>query len=167
MADLLTPPPDGIYPSREALTAALETHTNQQGYIITIARSTLRPGKERIDYQCGHGGSYRKRVEDPLRQRQGKTRLSRCPFKAVATCPKYLAGSWKLRVVISEHNHTAEDLNAFPEKRLKQAHEEDLLSEIIGLNRSGMPPRDIFSHFNHRNNVTEETRDAPGYLEYP
>jgi hypothetical protein len=93
----LTPPPDAIFASLEALLGTAKTYAGDHGFAITTLRS--KKNKARLLYKvwlkCDRGGKYRTRgLMDKERTRLTASRCIECPFSAIAK--RSDSGDWVL-----------------------------------------------------------------------
>lgn len=100
----LRSPLDAIYPSYEALTAAVQAIAKEQGFgIVKLRSSNYRDDKPtRYDLVCDRGGV---KYNSTAKKRNPSTRKIDCPWKAKAVCEVQLANRWRFQVQCHEHNH--------------------------------------------------------------
>ena len=97
----LTPPPDQLFMSLEALLKAAKVYAANHGYAITILRS--KKNKKGILYKvwlkCDRGGKYRARdLTDDNQVHLTGTRCIECPFSAIGKLNPL--GEWVLVSII-------------------------------------------------------------------
>jgi hypothetical protein len=97
----LTPLPDQLFASLEALLEAAKAYAANHSYAITILRS--KKNKKGILYKvwlkCDRGGKYRARdLTDDNRVRLTGTRCIECPFSAIGKLNPF--GEWVLVSII-------------------------------------------------------------------
>ncbi|KAL1977466.1 hypothetical protein VTN31DRAFT_325 [Thermomyces dupontii] len=105
----LIPPPEGTYPDKASLLAAVQAHGKAHGYNIVVKSSSTptekKPGRTaKIWLRCDRGGQYRPRngLTEETRKRKRTSRLMDCPFMLVAAGTP---GIWTLTVLNPTHNH--------------------------------------------------------------
>lgn len=105
----LVPPPEGNYPDKQSLLAAVQAHGKAHGYNVVVKSSSTptekKPGRTaKIWLRCDRGGSYRPRngLTEETRKRKRTSRLMDCPFMLVAAGNP---GIWTLTVLNPTHNH--------------------------------------------------------------
>jgi hypothetical protein len=78
--DLLPPSEATQYTDRKTMITALQVHTCNNGYAISIRRSNSRDGT--IYFKCDRGGQYEARhgITDINQKRDTGTCLIGCPF---------------------------------------------------------------------------------------
>lgn len=109
LAIQLVPPPEGTYPDKDSLMAAVHAHGKAHGYNVVIKSSSMptekKPGRTaKIWLRCDRGGHYRPRngLTEETRKRRRTSRLMDCPFMIVAAGTP---GIWTLTVLNPTHNH--------------------------------------------------------------
>jgi hypothetical protein len=83
----LTPPPDALFATLEALLESTKTYAGDHGFAITTLRS--KKNKAGLLYKvwlkCDRGGKYRTRgLTEEARTRLTASRCIECPFSAIA-----------------------------------------------------------------------------------
>ena len=116
----LEPPPnDELYCSLAEAATALQEHTAEQGYAVSVTRSKQDKNGETYKrvFACSHGGVPTEHT-NPRRIRTSTRRIG-CEFKCYILNSKK-DGGWIIRVTESEHNHEHSDPSAYPQHRLAQ-----------------------------------------------
>ncbi|KAI0156722.1 hypothetical protein GGR52DRAFT_587065 [Hypoxylon sp. FL1284] len=103
-AGALRSPPDSVYPSFDALQAAVQATAKEQGFgIVKLRASNYRDQKPtRYDLVCDRGGV---KYNSTAKKRNPSTRKVDCPWKAKAVCEVQLGNRWRFQVQCHEHNH--------------------------------------------------------------
>lgn len=109
MSMQLLPPPEGTFPDKASLLAAVQTHGKAHGYNVVVKSSSTptekKPGRTaKVWLRCDRGGHYRPRngLTEETRKRRRTSRLMDCPFMLVAAGTP---GIWTLTVLNPTHNH--------------------------------------------------------------
>ncbi|CRL25299.1 Isochorismatase-like [Penicillium camemberti] len=109
LAMQLVPPPEGTYPDKATLLAAVQDHGKEHGYNVVVKSSSTptekKPGRTaKVWLRCDRGGHYRPRngLTEETRKRRRTSRLMDCPFMLVAAGSP---GIWTLTVLNATHNH--------------------------------------------------------------
>ncbi|PTU18561.1 hypothetical protein P175DRAFT_0503359 [Aspergillus ochraceoroseus IBT 24754] len=109
MSMQLLPPPEGTYPDKASLLAAVQAHGKVHGYNVVVKSSSTptekKPGRTaKVWLRCDRGGHYRPRngLTEETRKRRRTSRLMDCPFMLVAAGTP---GIWTLTVLNPTHNH--------------------------------------------------------------
>ncbi|KAJ5751972.1 hypothetical protein N7520_008889 [Penicillium odoratum] len=109
LAMQLIPPPEGTYPDKNTLLAAVQEHAKAHGYNVVVKSSSTptekKPGRTaKVWLRCDRGGHYRPRngLTEETRKRRRTSRLMDCPFMLVAAGSP---GIWSLTVLNATHNH--------------------------------------------------------------
>ncbi|KAF7158644.1 hypothetical protein CNMCM5623_003704 [Aspergillus felis] len=109
MSMQLVPPPEGTYPDKATLLAAVQAHCKAHGYNVVVKSSSTptekKPGRTaKVWLRCDRGGHYRPRngLTEETRKRRRTSRLMDCPFMLVAAGTP---GIWTLTVLNPTHNH--------------------------------------------------------------
>ncbi|CAG8889932.1 unnamed protein product [Penicillium egyptiacum] len=109
LAMQLVPPPEGTYPDKATLLAAVQDHGKEHGYNVVVKSSSTptekKPGRTaKVWLRCDRGGHYRPRngLTEETRKRRRTSRLMDCPFMLVAAGSP---GIWTLTVLNAAHNH--------------------------------------------------------------
>lgn len=109
MSMQLVPPPEGTYPDKATLLAAVQAHSKAHGYNVVVKSSSTptekKPGRTaKVWLRCDRGGHYRPRngLTEETRKRRRTSRLMDCPFMLVAAGTP---GIWTLTVLNPTHNH--------------------------------------------------------------
>ncbi|KAJ5438156.1 uncharacterized protein N7458_009154 [Penicillium daleae] len=109
LAMQLIPPPEGTYPDKQTLLAAVQSHGKTHGYNVVVKSSSTptekKPGRTaKVWLRCDRGGHYRPRngLTEETRKRRRTSRLMDCPFMLVAAGSP---GIWSLTVLNPTHNH--------------------------------------------------------------
>ncbi|CAI7583783.1 unnamed protein product [Penicillium bialowiezense] len=109
LAMQLVPPPEGTYPDKATLLAAVQDHGKEHGYNVVVKSSSTptekKPGRTaKVWLRCDRGGHYRPRngLTEETRKRRRTSRLMDCPFMLVAAGSP---GIWTLTVMNATHNH--------------------------------------------------------------
>ena len=97
-------PPEALYPTKDALFAAIQAYRRNNGYVIRV-----RSGKpNRILYDCDHAGTYDSKGKNPAihssRQRNS-TGSKKCGCKMRVAGVYKATGSWALKIIEDTHNH--------------------------------------------------------------
>lgn len=103
----LSAPPQGSYPTFEALFAAAQNHALAHGYAFVIGRSKRdNRGLKKVFLICDRGGNNKEKVPGEQRQRKTKSRKCGCEFGVFGLENK---SAWLLRGRIDGehlmHNH--------------------------------------------------------------
>lgn len=106
-SEMLSPPPQGNYPTFEALFAAAQSHALRHGYAFVIGRSKRdNRGLKKVFLICDRGGNNKMKMLGEERQRKTKSRKCGCTFGVYGLEGKQ---SWLLRGRIDgehlTHNH--------------------------------------------------------------
>lgn len=109
----LRSPPDNVYPSFDALIAAVQSTAKDQGFgIVKLRASNYRDQKPtRYDLVCDRGGV---KYNSTAKKRNPSTRKVDCPWKAKAVCEVQLGNRWRFQVQCHEHNHEPRLATAAP-----------------------------------------------------
>ncbi|KNG83422.1 isochorismatase family hydrolase [Aspergillus nomiae NRRL 13137] len=109
MSMQLLPPPEGTFPDKASLLAAVQAHGKAHGYNVVVKSSSTptekKPGRTaKVWLRCDRGGHYRPRngLTEETRKRRRTSRLMDCPFMLVAAGTP---GIWTLTVLNPTHNH--------------------------------------------------------------
>ncbi|PKY02748.1 Isochorismatase hydrolase [Aspergillus campestris IBT 28561] len=109
MSMQLIPPPEGTFPDKASLLAAVQAHGKAHGYNVVVKSSSTptekKPGRTaKVWLRCDRGGHYRPRngLTEETRKRRRTSRLMDCPFMLVAAGTP---GIWTLSVLNPTHNH--------------------------------------------------------------
>jgi hypothetical protein len=123
----LGPPPlIGQYKKHSNITHALQAHARENGYAITVNKTTPTVGA----WICSKGGKYDPRgksdaVHESKRRKNTGTTKTGCPFRVRATKDDQ-TGLWTSVISTHEHNHDAvAALSALPQHRLGSITEEE------------------------------------------
>src|SRR5689334_14171099 len=132
---LLSPTP-ALFASREELIQSTRAFAHDQGYAVSIARSSA--GK--VWLCCDRGGHYRNthHLDEEDRQRKTGSRLKDCPFRLYGK--ERVDGQWILSVQHGEHNHDATpDMSGHPLARRLDA---DGMERVKEMTNAGVRPRE-------------------------
>lgn len=148
VADAL--PPEGVYESRKALFAAINSWAKPRGYAFTTGKSTKTAnGRVKVVYACDRNKPPPSTSIE--RRRQTSSRRTGCKFSVLAK--QSLDGlTWVLShrpdKNCASHNHPpSEDPSAHPAHR---RFDERDITAIAHLAKSGTAPRDIRTYlYNH------------------
>jgi len=134
-------PPEAIFESREALFRSINTWASSKGYAFVTLRSKREGGCLKVVYACDRSSKPPAYKE---RQRQTTTKRTDCQFSVLAK--ELPNGSWALKhrlgQAFSAHNHEpSPGPSAHPIHRQLSGG----TSQLPGLRRAGVPPRQIQS----------------------
>ncbi|KAA6409642.1 MAG: hypothetical protein FRX48_06254 [Lasallia pustulata] len=104
---LRPPSTNDTYLTLSAILKAVNQHGKDQGYALVKRRTKQKKGAIHAAYlRCDKGGKRRERLplRDSKRRRKTSTRMTDCPFEAVARLQE---GVWILDVKKPAHNHWA------------------------------------------------------------
>jgi hypothetical protein len=120
------PPPTGQYSKHSDITDVLQAHARENGYAITINKTTPKIGA----WICSKGGKYDSQgksdtVHESKRRKNTGTTKTGCPFRVRATKDKE-TGQWTSVIVTEDHNHDAvAALSALPQHRIGAITDEE------------------------------------------
>jgi len=148
-------PPEGVYPSREALHSAINAWAAPRGYAFTVGKSTKKSsGRCITTFSCDRAGVYRDLTTQ--RMRSGTTRRTGCLFSLLAK-ESLDKTSWSIthrnRSQFGIHNHEPSlDKVAHPVHRKLSSEVQATVSKLAN---AGAQPREIRSYL--RDNTTAVT----------
>ncbi len=127
------------YHSREEAESSLRQHGKENGFGVCVLRSDR---DKRVTFGCDRSGHYRDRWDHGERQRDAKTRLIGCPFRAKAT--KGVNLRWSLELLCEEHNHelSGHDLSSHPSLRKL---DDDQAEMVVRLSSTGSKASSILT----------------------
>jgi hypothetical protein len=137
----LLPPNEGSeYSDRRSMLEAIQSHAKENGYAVTIHRSSTKDGTAYIG--CDRGGQYRARygIKDDTRIRDTGTRLIGCLFSIRGAVKDNI---WTFKIRNPEHNHSP---SIYPiahpiHRRLPN----ELITQVKTMSASGTAPREIMT----------------------
>lgn len=146
----LLPPDEGSeYASRQSMLEAVQSHAKENGYAVTIHRSSTKDGT--VYLGCDRGGRYRARygIRDDTRIRDTGTRLTGCPFSIRAAVKDSV---WTFKIRNPAHNHLPSiHPIAHPMHRRLPS---ELVTQVKTMSASGIAPREIVT-------TLQQTSDYP------
>lgn len=157
MGDAL--PREGIYESREALLADINSWAKPRGYAFTTGKSTKTPsGRVKVVYACDRNKKPPSSSEG--RVRRTSSRRTNCKFSVLAK--QSLDGStWVLThrpdAECARHNHPpSADPSAHPAHRRFKEQDATTISKLA---ISGTAPREIGSYLHNHSDTLATQRD--------
>lgn len=137
------------FPSREALIDYVKGLGRNQGFAVTIRKSSVKDGWVRLG--CDRGGNYRRphylAKDAPVAHRK-VSNLIGCPYEVRGRKPAH-CDEWSLEVRNLSHNHQVSKNELGNHSILRRLNAEEM--EVVrSLTEAGLKPQDILTHIRER-----------------
>ena len=143
------PPEDQSFNTMQEAMDCINNFTKSHGYALTTKHSKSKDGVIVVKYlQCDRGGTYRSRINENRRRRQGSSRLNGCPFRAVLRYREEF-DAWHLRVDNPRHNHEPSPVSTHPTLRRQELNANS--PQIETQLQQGVSTRQIIRGLRHTN----------------
>ncbi|KAF5710300.1 mutator-like element transposase [Fusarium mundagurra] len=138
-------PPEGHFPSREALVTAINAWARERGYAFVVKNSWKTPsGRRGVIYTCDRGTKPPSTTRE--RVRNTASRYTGCLFSITAKEALHKT-SWSLSYrpdqKYHEHNHEPSHPLAHPTHRILSGGDKQIVKQLTSC---GSAPKDIISH---------------------
>lgn len=152
-------PPEGIFSSREALLAAINSWAKPRGYAFTTGKSTKTAnGRVKVIYACDR--NKQPPSSSVERVRRTSSRRTGCKFSVIAKESRdgsIWTLSYRLDQECAKHNHPpSEHPSAHPAYR--RFEEQDVVT-VSNLAKSGATARDIRTYLHNHSETLATQRD--------
>jgi hypothetical protein len=151
-------PPEGHFPSQQALLTAINAWARERGYAFSVKNSwNTSSGRKGVIYNCDRGSkppsTTRKRVRNTVSRHTG------CLFSVIAKeGPNKTSWSLSHRPNQKHHKHNHEPSNplAHPTHRILSAADRQIVKQLTSC---GSAPKDIISHLRNTSTTLATQQD--------
>jgi hypothetical protein len=146
LAPIGAPFPEALYPDTAAVKAALQKHTGENGYTVSVELSNTR----RVFYICSKGKDYRSRKDpDIYTSRQYKNTSTAKTGYLFTVVARKVDSSWQTTTLKADYNHSpAAAKSAYIQYRIASITLEQQ-SKVKEINSQCYSPNQILNSLRH------------------